>query len=134
MSNIQLAQNLRTLRKHHNLTQTHMSAMLNISRQAYSNYETGKRTPDLDTLLYLSRFYRISLNELVLGSSVKRISSHNRMEETSLPYVYSKNKETGNTIYLTEEELDFLLLFRSLSDENRQIVAGFLRSSGQKTD
>ena len=39
--------------------------MLNISRQAYSNYETGKRTPDLDSLLFLARCYRISLDALV---------------------------------------------------------------------
>ena len=53
MSNIQLANNLRHLRKKHGLTQRDLSGMLNISRQAYSNYETGKRTPDLDSLLYL---------------------------------------------------------------------------------
>lgn len=134
MSNIQLAQNLRTLRKRCNLTQTYMSSMLNISRQAYSNYETGKRTPDLDTLLYLSKFYQISLNELVLGCSFNSCGSCSRMEDDLLPYIYAQNKETGNTIYLTEDELDFLLLFRSLSDENRQIIAGFLQSAGQTAD
>ena len=66
MSNIQLANNLRHLRKQHELTQKDLSRMLNISRQAYSNYETSKRTPDLDSLLYLSRFYHISLDTLVL--------------------------------------------------------------------
>lgn len=126
MSNIQLAHNLKTLRKRFKLTQTDMSAMLNISRQAYSNYETGKRTPDLDTLLYLSRFYHVSLNELVLGLSE---TPQDRMAESRVPYLYSENKETGNSIYLSEEELDFLLRFRSLSKENRQLIAGFLRSA-----
>ena len=60
MSNIQLANNLRHLRKQHELTQKDLSRMLNISRQAYSNYETSKRTPDLDTLLYLSRLYQVA--------------------------------------------------------------------------
>lgn len=68
MPNIQLANNLRYLRKQHNLTQTTLSNMLNISRQAYSNYETSKRTPDLDSLLHLAGFYHVSLNDLVLGS------------------------------------------------------------------
>ena len=45
MSNIQLAANLLRLRTDHDYTQTQIGAKLNISRQAYSNYETGKRIP-----------------------------------------------------------------------------------------
>ena len=51
MSNIQLAANLQRLRKDHHFTQTQFSKKLNISRQAYSNYETGKRIPDLDIII-----------------------------------------------------------------------------------
>ena len=65
MSNIQLVSNLLRLRKTHNYTQQQVSDMLNISRQAYSNYETSKRTPDLDSLIRLSQIYHISLDELV---------------------------------------------------------------------
>ena len=54
MANIQLASNLRTLRKQRGLTQTDLGSLLNVSRQAYSNYETGKRTPDLDCMVFLS--------------------------------------------------------------------------------
>lgn len=43
MSNIQLANNLRFLRTKHKLTQDNISSLLNISRQAYSNYETNAR-------------------------------------------------------------------------------------------
>ena len=68
MPNIQLANNLKYLRKKHNLTQTTLSQILNISRQAYSNYETSKRTPDLDSLLQLTTFYQVNLNDLVLGN------------------------------------------------------------------
>ena len=40
------------LRKAHHYTQQEISDLLNISRQAYSNYETSKRTPDLDPFTY----------------------------------------------------------------------------------
>ena len=40
MSNIQLVENLYRLRKAHHYTQQEISDLLNISRQAYSNYET----------------------------------------------------------------------------------------------
>ena len=67
MPNIQLANNLRYLRKQCGLTQTTLSDMLNIFRaQAYSNYETSKRTPDLDSLLLLASFYQVNLDALAL--------------------------------------------------------------------
>ena len=57
MANIQLAANLRRLRSDHNYTQAQISDKLNISRQAYSNYETGKRIPDLDILIRIADIY-----------------------------------------------------------------------------
>ena len=128
MSNIQLANNLRFLRTKHKLTQDDLSSLLNISRQAYSNYETSKRTPDLDSLLHISRFYRISIDELVLDhlQSTYHTSALKTGEEY-IPYVVmAKEKNTGNSIYLSREELDFIIKYRALSEENKQILAGFL--------
>ena len=65
MSNIQLVENLYRLRKAHHYTQQEISDLLNISRQAYSNYETSKRTPDLDSLMRLADIYGVSLDQLV---------------------------------------------------------------------
>ena len=65
VANVQLVENLRRLRDEHNYTQLQISKRLNISRQAYSNYETGKRVPDIETLLRLTDIYRISLEDLI---------------------------------------------------------------------
>ena len=128
MSNIQLANNLRFLRTKHKLTQDDLSSLLNISRQAYSNYETSKRTPDLDSLLHISRFYRISIDELVLDNLQSTYhTSAMKTGEEYIPYVVmAKEKNTGNSIYLSREELDFIIKYRALSEENKQILAGFL--------
>lgn len=128
MSNIQLANNLRFLRSKHKLTQDDLSSLLNISRQAYSNYETSKRTPDLDSLLHISRFYRISIDELVLDNLQSTYhTSALKTGEEYIPYVVmAKEKNTGNSIYLSREELDFIIKYRALSEENKQILAGFL--------
>lgn len=128
MSNIQLANNLRFLRTKHKLTQDDLSSLLNISRQAYSNYETSKRTPDLDSLLHISRFYRISIDELVLDNLQSTYhTSALKTGEEYIPYVVmAKEKNTGNSIYLSREELDFIIKYRALSKENKQILAGFL--------
>ena len=128
MSNIQLANNLRFLRTKHKLTQDDLSSLLNISRQAYSNNETSKRTPDLDSLLHISRFYRISIDELVLDNLQSTYhTSALKTGEEYIPYVVmAKEKNTGNSIYLSREELDFIIKYRALSEENKQILAGFL--------
>lgn len=132
MSNIQLANNLRFLRKLHGLTQDTLSDMLSISRQAYSNYETNKRTPDLDTLLYLARLYKTSLDELVLGNIQSGYGSDcDCIAEDITPYILTKNKKTDNTIYLTDTELELITLFRSASDPDRQLIIGFLSRSNQ---
>lgn len=46
MANVQLAKNLKTLRKKYNYTQQDVSTFLNITRQAYSHYEQALREPD----------------------------------------------------------------------------------------
>lgn len=130
MSNIQLARNLRYLRKKYGLTQDELKEHLNISRQAYSNYERCERIPDLDTLVRLAQFYRISLDALVL-TNLRTSDASDRFADEVAPYDYryAEAKETGTSIYLTENELNFIADFRSLSDEAKQILTGFLKST-----
>ena len=65
MANIQLTENLRILRERSNLKQDEFSRYLNISRQTYSNYERGTRTPDLELLKSIADFYHITIDELL---------------------------------------------------------------------
>lgn len=132
MPNIQLSNNLRYLRKKYGLTQSQMGEILNISRQAYSNYETNSRTPDLDTLLFLADFYKVSLDDIVLTNLKDKMpypSKNDRISEDPVPYIFTKNTKTGNTIYLKDEEMDLIARFRALSNENKQIITGFLRAN-----
>lgn len=130
MPNIQLSRNLRYLRKQNNLTQEAISDILNISRQAYSNYETCKRVPDLDTLIRLSQFYHISIDDLILESVTASLPSSDVMREAKASYyVPAEYKNTGNSIYLDEEEVNLITNFRSLSTENKQIITGFLSNA-----
>lgn len=127
MPNIQLADNLRHLRKKRSLTQNHLSEMLNISRQAYSNYETSKRTPDLDSLLTLAKFYNVSLDNLVLGNlrDFDTLSTE-LITESPVPYTYCIDEKTGNTIYLSEEETELMLSYRTLPGDTKQLITGFV--------
>ena len=125
MANIQLAKNLRALRDANNLNQGDLSDMLNISRQAYSNYENSKRTPDLDSLLRLASFYHVTLEQLVNGNLSNPVQS---FSEEKVTYYMAIDIKTGNTLYLKEEETELITKFRSLSDDNKRIITGFLDS------
>lgn len=60
-----LPEKLRELRKAHSHTQDYVATALGIARQTYSHYETGKRTPDAETLYKLAGLYNISVDDLI---------------------------------------------------------------------
>lgn len=66
-----LAENLRLLRKKHQLTQAQMAVLLEVDRSAYSCYETGKTRPDYEKLIKISRFYQVSIDDLLLAQFVE---------------------------------------------------------------
>lgn len=128
MQYIQLANNLKYLRIKQGLTQKELSKQLNISRQAYSNYETRKRTPDLDSVFRLAALFEVSVDALVL-CNLKTGDTSAMISDERIPYTLSINKKTGNSIYATDEELNLITKFRSLSAQNQQIVTGFINDN-----
>lgn len=56
---------LQLLRKKYGYTQEDLAKKLNISRQAISKWETGNTIPDLDTLLKISKLYKLTINEIL---------------------------------------------------------------------
>ena len=53
---------LRELRIYHDYKQKDISDYLNITSQANSNYESNKRTPDIDTIYRIAKFYNITVD------------------------------------------------------------------------
>ena len=123
MSNIQLAANLLRLRTDHDYTQTQIGAKLNISRQAYSNYETGKRIPDLDILIRIADLYHVSLEQLILqpctGAGV--------VNENTGPYYIGMEVESADTIYLSKEEVELLSHYRNADEDDRKLTRKVLK-------
>lgn len=56
---------LKELRKKNHYSQEQVAEKLNISRQAISNWETGKAYPDIDNLVMLSELYGASVDEML---------------------------------------------------------------------
>ncbi len=58
---------LREIRKAKKLNQLKVALDLNISREALSYYETGKRNPSLDMLIAMSKYFNVSIHYLITG-------------------------------------------------------------------
>ncbi|MBQ8635422.1 helix-turn-helix transcriptional regulator [bacterium] len=64
---------LKEIRKKKNLNQQKVALDLNISREALSHYENGKREPSLNMLLIMSKYFNVSINYLITGKEfIKR--------------------------------------------------------------
>lgn len=65
MNNITLEQYLRQLRKSCNYSQEFVASHLNITRQTYSHYETGRISPPVNSLYNLARLYGIPVENFL---------------------------------------------------------------------
>lgn len=106
---------LRELRIYHDYKQKDISDYLNITSQAYSNYETNKRTPDIDTIYRIAKFYNITVDKLIsyrftrqfedsrtYGSLYRGISD----EGITIPLTAEQAKMVNELLSLTPDELE----------------------------
>ncbi|MBQ8494297.1 MAG: helix-turn-helix transcriptional regulator [Clostridia bacterium] len=63
---------LREIRKNKKLNQLQVAMALNISREALSHYETGKREPSLSLLVQMSKYFNVSIHFLITGEEFKK--------------------------------------------------------------
>lgn len=58
---------LKLIRKQRKFNQLKVATDLNISREALSHYENGKRSPDVSMLRKLSKYFNVSIDFLING-------------------------------------------------------------------
>ena len=63
---------LKAIRKERKLNQLKVAMDLNISREALSYYENGKREPSLATLVKMSDYFNVSINYLITGEEFQK--------------------------------------------------------------
>ena len=63
---------LKNIRKKRNLNQQKVAMDLNISREALSYYENGKREPSLILLVAMSEYFNVSINYLITGEEFQK--------------------------------------------------------------
>lgn len=63
---------LKIVRKERNLNQLKVAMDLNISREALSHYENGKREPSIDMLNKMSEYFNVSIDFLINGKEFEK--------------------------------------------------------------
>ncbi len=63
---------LAAIRKQKGLNQLKVAMDLNISREALSHYENGKRSPDIQMLRALSDYFNVSIDFLINGKDFNK--------------------------------------------------------------
>ena len=58
---------LKKARKKKAISQLKVAMDLSITREALSHYENGKRSPDVDMLVKLARYFGVSVDYIIFG-------------------------------------------------------------------
>ncbi len=85
---------IRLLRKEKGLTQEELAHELNVTNKTISRWETGSGYPDVDSMMALSDYFGISVNELLLG----------RRKVPADPVPGPKTDESSNTEEIRKKE------------------------------
>ena len=62
---------LKEIRKKKNLNQLKVATDLSISREAISYYENGQRSPNIEMLVTLSKYFKVSIDYLRSKNSIR---------------------------------------------------------------
>ena len=72
---------LQELRKRKGLTQEELAEVLYVSRTAISKWESGRGFPNIESLKVISKFFSVSLDELLSGEEILAIAEKDHKEK-----------------------------------------------------
>ena len=108
---------LKDLRLYYGYRQKDLSKHLNITSQAYSNYENNKRTPDLETMYQIAHFYHMTVDQLLSYRCTNQISEERNYSTDRS--IFRAVDESGFSIPVTAKQAKMLTDILSLSEEQQ---------------
>ena len=115
------AERLKALRKKHGYTQVSLAETLGVSKGTVAMWETGKRTPDFETLIGLSDLFDVR-TDYILGKSTDDSSTKLSEEET----------EQLGRWELESVYADLMKLYLSLDSFGQKDVETLIKSEAQR--
>lgn len=130
-----LSKRLKELRKSYEYTQEFVASYLNIGRQAYSHYETGRNTPTTDTLYKLASLYHISADKLLLLLSpfdqynfADTEANHDSLHSLSDFLEFLENPDIQKKFkMLNRREKELLYYFEKISPKDQEDILAFIK-------
>ena len=108
-----LSKTLKKLRENCGYTQQQVAAALSIERSTYTYYETGKTTPDINTIIKLSKIFNVSYIDIFEEEEKHPQHSFSDVAE----YEHSNLKNIVYIYELSKLEKSLISLFRLLPIE-----------------
>ena len=114
-----LSKTLKKLRENCGYTQQQVADALSIERSTYTYYETGKTTPDINTIIKLSKIFNVSYIDIFEEEEKHPQHSFSDVAE----YEHSNLKNLVHIYELSKLEKSLISLFRLLPiDEQKKLV------------
>lgn len=88
---MELNEKLVALRKKKGLSQAELAEAINVSRQAISRWEVGTAIPSADNLMWLSKFYEVSMDDLMGVATDDKQPTYEEQQVTAKKPVFPKN-------------------------------------------
>ena len=78
---MELSEKLQELRKEKGLTQEELAEALFVSRTAISKWESGRGVPNIESLKAISKFFSVSIDELLSGEEILKIADEDNKQK-----------------------------------------------------
>lgn len=112
---------LKLLRKKHGYTQVSLAEELGVSKGTVAMWETGKRTPDFETLIRLSDLFDVRMDYL-LG----------RSDDDSSPALSEEDVDQLGRWELESSYTDMMKMYLSLDSFGQHAVETLIRAEAQR--
>lgn len=89
------------LRKDFGMTQQELADKLNVTDRAVSNWENGRRLPDISILKELSSIFDITIDEIIYGKKISKEETKKILEDNAIE-IYITKRKIENLQILTE--------------------------------
>lgn len=120
MSELKLAVNMRILREVYGYSQDDVSSLLHIARQTCSNYERGRRIPDVLTIVKIAALYGITVDQLLFGDFTGVHDTEDIIRD------HSAVTPEESLIRLNGSEAHMLMDYKSLPKETQKEIREFV--------
>ena len=80
------------IRKENNMTQHVLAEKLNVTDRTISNWETGRRLPDISILKELSVIFSVTIDEIIYGKKIEKEEIQKKLVDSAIEIYTTKQK------------------------------------------